>query len=349
MKKISFGKTADGTPADLFVLSNENGFEAAITNYGATLVSLKTPDRAGNFADVIAGYDDVAGYEAGRAYFGGTVGRYANRIAHGEFSIDGKKYHLAKNNGPNHLHGGDRGFNKRFWSAEDVSSSGQPKLRLRYLSKDGEEGYPGNLSASVTYSLAENELKIEFEATTDQATVVNLTNHTYFNLAGAGDILGHHLTLFASHFIPADAAQIPTGEIRSVAGTPFDFRRETAIGDHINSPDEQLKIGLGYDHTVVVDRSPDQSGSLVLAARAFEPTTGRVLDVSTTQPGVHFYTGNHLDGSERGKGKAYGFRTYFCLEAQHFPNSPNHPNFPSTLLRPGEIRRSLNVYKFSAE
>lgn len=344
--KRHFGKTADSTPADLYVLVNSEGVEACVTNYGATLVSFKAPDRHGNFADLTAGYDDVAGYEAGKSYFGGTVGRYANRIAGGEFSLNGVKYSLAKDNGPNHLHGGNNGFNKRWWTAEDVSTPQEPRLRLRYLSKNGEEGYPGNLSVSVTYALTEaNELKIDFEATTDEDTVLNLTNHSYFNLAAAGDILEHEVTLFADSFIPVNATQIPTGEIRSVEGTPFDFRRPTAIGARIGAADEQLKIGLGYDHTYVLNKSGE--GALAPAARAVEPKTGRVLDVFTTEPGVQFYTGNHLDGSLHGKGKTYTYRTYFCLEVQHFPDSPNHPNFPTTALRPGETRRSHTIYKVS--
>lgn len=344
--KRHFGKTADGTAADLYVLVNSEGVEASVTNYGATLVSLKAPDRHGNFADLTAGYDDVSGYEAGKSYFGGTVGRYANRIARGEFSLNGVKYSLAKNNPPNHLHGGDNGFNKRWWTAEDVSTPQEPRVRLRYLSKDGEEGYPGNLIVAVTYALTEaNELKLDFEAATDKDTVLNLTNHSYFNLAAAGDVLGYEVTLFADYFIPVDATQIPSGEFQSVEGTPFDFRKPTAIGERIGAGNEQLKIGLGYDHTYVVNRSA--TDALVPAARAVEPKSGRVLEVFTTEPGVQFYTGNHLDGSQRGKGKTYTFRTYFCLEVQHFPDSPNHPNFPTTVLRPGETRRSQTIYKVS--
>jgi aldose 1-epimerase len=346
--KRTFGKTADGTEAALYRLINSEGVEVDVTNYGATLVSIRVPDRHGNFADITAGYDNVAGYEAGRSYFGGTVGRYANRIARGEFTLNGVKYTLAKNNGPNHLHGGDYGFNKRWWTAEDVSTPAEPRLRLRYLSKDGEEGYPGNLSVTVDYALTEaNELKIDCEAATDKDTVVNLTNHSYFNLAAAGDILQHEVTLFANYFIPVDTTQIPTGEIRSVEGTPFDFRKPVAIGTRISADDDQLKKGLGYDHTYVLDKS-GASGPL-LTARAVEPTTGRILEVSTTEPGMQFYTGNHLDGTSHGKGKTYTFRTYFCLEVQHFPDSPNQPNFPTTLLRPGETRRSQTIYKFSAK
>jgi len=342
--KRKFGKTADGTEADLYVLINSEGTEAHITNYGATLVSLKAPDRHGNFADITAGYDDVAGYEAGTSFFGGTVGRYANRIAGAEFSLDGVKYTLSKNNGPNHLHGP---FNKRWWSAEDISTPQEPRIRLRYLSKESDEGYPGNLNVAVEYALTEaNELKLDFEATTDKKTVVNLTNHSYFNLAASGNILDHEVTLVADYFLPADATQIPTGEFQSVAGTPFDFLEPHAIGSRIDANDEQLKIALGYDHTFVLDKAGTPGP--VLAARAHDPKTGRTLEVFTTEPGIQFYTGNHLDGKSHGKGRTYTFRTYFCLEVQHFPDSPNHPNFPTTVLNPGEIRRAHTIYKCSA-
>ncbi len=346
--KRSFGKTADGKEAHLFLLINSEGVEAQITDYGATLVALKTPDRAGNLADITAGYDNVAGYEAGTSYFGGTVGRYANRIARGEFTLDGVKYSLAKNNGPNHLHGGPHGFNKRWWSAEDISTPQEPRLRLRYLSKDGEEGYPGNANITVEYALTEaNELKLDFEATTDKDTILNLTNHSYFNLAAAGDILAHELTIFGSYFLPVDATQIPTGEIRSVGGTPFDFLQPHAIGERIGKDDEQLKIGLGYDHCYVLDKGAE-AGS-ILAVRAHDPKSGRILEVATTEPGMQLYTGNHLDGSSHGKGKTYTPRTYFCLEVQHFPDSPNHSNFPTTTLSAGETRWAHTIYRFSAK
>lgn len=343
--KRSFGKASDGREAHLFLLINSEGVEAQITDYGATLVALKTPDRQGNVADITAGYDNVAGYEAGKSYFGGTVGRYANRIANAEFTLNGVKYTLEKNNGPNHLHGG---FNKRWWSVEDVSSPQEPRLRLRYLSKDGEERYPGNVNVTVEYALTEaNELKMDFEATTDKDTILNLTNHSYFNLAGAGDCLVHELTVFARHYLPVDATQIPTGEIRSVVGTPFDFLQPHAIGERIDQDDEQLKIGFGYDHCYVLDKS-DVPGP-ALAARAHDPKSGRILEVATTEPGLQLYTGNHLDGTSHGKGKTYTPRSYFCLEVQHFPDSPNHPNFPPTVLRAGEKRQARTVYKFSAK
>jgi len=346
MNPTTFGKTADGKQALLYVLKNKSGMQAAITNYGATLVSLKTPDRQGKFADVILGYDNVPGYENGKAYFGGTVGRYANRIGKSQFTLDGTTYKLAVNDGANSLHGGLKGFNKVFWDAKLLSPT---SLQLHYLSKDGEEGYPGNLSVLVTYTLTDNnELKIDYLATTDKDTVLNLTNHAYFNLTGdpKNDVLQHQLTLYASRFTPIDSTLIPTGEIRSVKNTPLDFTTDTAIGARINQDDEQLKLAKGYDHNFVIDRSSDGS---VKAAEVYEPTSGRVLDVYTDQPGIQFYTGNFLNGTEKGKGgQAYNYRTAFCLETQHFPDSPNKPDFPSTELKPGQQYRSTTVYKFSA-
>jgi aldose 1-epimerase len=347
MNKVAFGKTKDGTAADLYVLANKNGVEASVTNYGATLVGVKTPDRSGNLADITAGYDDVAGYEAGRSYFGATVGRYANRIAHGEFTLNGVKYTLAKNNGQNHLHGGDYGFNKRWWSVDGIHI-GPDRVRMRYVSKDGEEGYPGNLTVRVMYALTDDdELKIDLEAITDKDTVINLTNHSYFNLAIGGEIVDHEVMINASHFLPSDKTQIPTGEIRSVDATPFDFRKQTAIGARISSDDEQMTIGAGYDHCYVLDKRGAEGPAF--AARAYDPKTGRVIEVSTTEPGMQLYTGNHLDGTSHGKGRTYTFRTGFCLEVQHFPDSPNHPNFPTTVLRPGETFRSQTIYKFSTK
>jgi aldose 1-epimerase len=345
MNKQSFGKTSDGTEATLYALKNKNGVEAAITNYGATLVSVKVPDRAGSFADITAGYDDVSGYESGRAYFGGTVGRFANRIGNAEFTLNGVKYTLAKNNGPNHLHGG---FNKKWWTAEDVSTGEAQALRLSVVSPDGDEGYPGNLMVQVTYALDDaNELSISFEAATDKDTIVNLTNHSYFNLASAGNILDHEVMLNAASFIPVNDTQIPTGEIRSIEGTPFDFRKQTRVGERIDSADDQIKIAIGYDHTYVLDT---QAGNQpALAARAVDPKSGRTMDVLTTQPGLQFYTGNHLDGTQNGKGKTYAFRTFMCFEAQHFPDSPNQPNFPSTILRKGETFSAQTIYRFSAK
>lgn len=341
----SFGQTVDGTPAHLYVLKNKNGVEASITDYGATLVSVKVPDRQGNFADVLLGYDSVAGFEGGKSYFGGTIGRYGNRIAKGQFELNGSTYKLAVNNGANHLHGGIKGFNKVFWKAE---SSGKQALRLTYTSKDGEEGYPGVLTVVVTYTLtAKNELQIDYLATTDKDTVVNLTNHSYFNLTGdpKKDILQHQLKLYASRFTPVDAGLIPTGELRSVKGTPFDFSTNAAIGARISQEEEQLKLAKGYDHNFVLDHSG--SDGLTKVAEVYEPVSGRSMDVYTTEPGVQFYSGNFLDGSEKGKGDIrYAHRTGFCLETQHYPNSPNQAQFPSTVLKPEQKYKSTTVYRF---
>ena len=350
MLKRAFGKTGDGKQVDLYVLTNKNGVEVDITNFGAAVVSLKVPDRHGKTDDVVLGYDDLDGYLHDKSYFGATVGRYANRIAHGKFTLNGTTYALAKNDGENHLHGGVRGFNKVVWEAKDVSTAGVAALRLNYLSKDGEEGYPGNLSVQVTYTLTNNnELKIDYVVTTDKDTVLNLTHHSYFNLAGQGkgDILQHQLLLHASRFTPVDATLIPTGEIRSVKGTPLDFATATAIGSRIDQGDEQLKLGHGYDHNFVLDGG--RGGTPVLAAQVYEPSSGRVMEVWTTQPGIQFYSGNFLDDTIRGKsGSPYRRRAAFCLETQHFPDSPNKPNFPSTILKPGSQFKSSTTYKFSS-
>jgi aldose 1-epimerase len=349
--KKEFGKTQDGQVADIYTLVNQNGVEAQITNYGAALVSLKVPDRSGKFEDVVLGYPALGGYENDKAFFGGTIGRYGNRIAHGKFVLNGTTYKLATNDGPNHLHGGTRGFNKRLWTAKDTSGASGPSLTLTYLSKDGEEGYPGNLSVRVTYTLTDsNDLKIEYGATTDKETVVNLTNHSYFNLAGQGngDILDHELMINADRFTPVDTTLIPTGELRKVSGTPFDFTHATAIGARINQEDEQLKFGKGYDHNWVLNRA--KAGALELVARLSSPKSGRILEVWTTEPGLQFYSGNFLDGSVHGKeGKVYAHRSALCLETQHFPDSPNHADFPSTVLKPGQKFQSTTVYKFSAK
>lgn len=346
VKKSVFGKTADGREAHLYTLTNKSGMEVAITDFGGTVVSIKVPDRKGKIADVVLGYDTPEDYEKDKANFGVTVGRYANRIASGRFSLDGKEFTLAKNNGANHLHGGVRGFSKRLWTAEPVRGK-TPSLKLQYVSKDGEEGYPGNLSAQVVFILTDaNELKIEYTATTDKKTVVNLTNHTYFNLAESGTILNHQLTLPASRFTPVDAGLIPTGELRPVAGTPFDFRESTAIGARIDQDDEQLKLGKGYDHNWVLDA--DAKGTPVLAATLFDPSSGRVVETFTTEPGIQLYTGNFLDGTIHGKGgRIYEHRAALCLETQHFPDSPNHPDFPSTTLAPGATYHTTTIYKFS--
>jgi aldose 1-epimerase len=345
MQKQSFGKTEDGQQTDLYILTNKNGMEAAITNYGGTVVTLKVPDRDGKLDDVVLGYDKLDDYAAGKAYFGAIVGRYANRIAHAKFTLDGITYTLQKNDGDNHLHGG---FNKRVWTPKDVSSSAGQALELTYLSKDGEEGFPGNLSVKVVYTLTdENELKIDYSATTDKDTVLNLTNHCYFNLAGQGngDILQHQLMIRADRFTPVDANLIPTGELRSVKGTPFDFTTATAIGARIDQDNEELKLGRGYDHNWVLNSGT--TGSLTLAAQAYEPHSGRLLEVQTTQPGLQFYTGNFLDAIHGKQGKVYNRRYAFCLETQHFPNSPNHPEFPSTVLKPDQHFVSTTVYRFS--
>jgi aldose 1-epimerase len=353
IRKQSFGKTAGGEQIDLYSLTNKKGMEVSITNYGATVVTLRVPDRAGKAADVVLGFDTLEGYENGKAYFGATVGRYGNRIGGGQFSIDGKTYTLPKNDGNNTLHGGIVGFNKKVWKAREIASKDGESLELSYSSADGEEGFPGNLSAKVVFTLPaeRNELKIDYTATTDKDTVLNLTNHSYFNLAGKGngDILDHVLTLHAKQFTPVDKTLIPTGELRDVAGTPLDFTSATAIGKRINESDEQLVFGKGYDHNWVLGRSGSGNG-LTIAAEAYDPKSGRKLEVLTTEPGVQFYSGNFLDGTAKGKGnKAYAQRAAFCLETQHFPDSPNHPNFPSTVLKPNSVFHSQTVFRFSAK
>jgi aldose 1-epimerase len=339
-----FGKMPDGTGVSIYTLTNKQGVEARITTYGGRVVSLTTPDRKGTKADVVLGFDSLNGY-AESPFFGALVGRYGNRIGGAHFTVDGVEYKLEKNNGANSLHGGSHGFDKVVWTAREIPGAG---LELTYVSKDGEEGYPGNLKAVVVYHLTDrNELRIDYTAATDKPTVVNLTNHSYFNLKGAGegDILGHVLTLNADQYTPVDTGLIPTGELRSVAGTPFDFRKPTAIGARIDGSDEQLKIGKGYDHNYVLNR---KGAALSLAAKVEESATGRVMEVLTTEPGVQFYTGNNLDGTIKGKaGKVYVRRGGFCLETQHFPDSPNKPKFPSTVLRPGETYRTTTVFRFS--
>ena len=345
--KAPFG-TADGKSVEIYTLANSKGSEARIMTYGGTLVSLKVPDRNGKFSDVVLGYDSLADYQKATAYFGALIGRYGNRIGKGKFSIGGKEYKLAINNGVNHLHGGLKGFDKVIWTASPSVEADGAHLELNYLSRDGEEGYPGNLNVKVEYVLTENnELKIVYSATTDKPTVVNLTHHSYFNLAGAGQgtILDHQLTLNADRFTPTDSGSIPTGELRSVKGTPFDFTKATAIGSRVEQNGEQLKFGNGYDHNFVLNKNGEV---LSLAATVYESTSGRVLELFTTEPAVQFYTGNFLDGSIKGKsGQNYPRRSGFCLEAQHFPDSPNRPKFPSTVLRPGKTYRQTTIYKFS--
>lgn len=342
-----FGRTSDGTPVELFTLANSKGVRVAITNYGGIIVSLSTPDRNGQPGDIVLGFERLDDYLKGHPYFGAIIGRYGNRIARGRFVLDGVEYRLAQNNGENHLHGGLVGFDKKVWQARDFTDAEGQHLELRYRSPDGEEGYPGNLDVTVTYTLNErNQLRIDYVATTDKPTVVNLTNHSYFNLAGEGDILGHILRINADYFTPVDAGLIPTGELRPVKGTPFDFTEPHAIGERIEQDDEQLRFGRGYDHNFVLRGG---GGSLAEAAEVYEPRTGRVLRVLTTEPGMQFYTGNFLDGSLKGKyGRVYARRTGFCLETQHFPDSPNKPQFPSTVLRPGQTYRSTTIFEFSA-
>jgi len=350
IKKQSFGKTADGTPVDLYILTNRTGAETAITNYGGIVVWLKVPDRKGNLGDVVLGYDSLDGYRNDKAYLGALIGRYGNRIAHGKFILDGITYTLPQNNGENTLHGGIKGFNKQVWQAEEIPGPNGPALRLHYVSKDGEEGFPGNLSVQVIYTWTDqNELKIEYSATTDKDTVLNLTQHSYFNLAGAGsgDVLQHQVTLHSDQFTVIDSTLIPTGEIRSVQGTPFDFRTPVAIGARIDDNDQQLKYGIGYDHNWVLESG--SSDAPFLAAQAYDPHSGRTLKVWTTEPGIQFYSGNFLDGIRGKAGKIYNRRDAFCLETQHYPDSPNHPNFPSTVLKPGEHYHSITVYKFSVQ
>jgi aldose 1-epimerase len=347
-----FGTAPSGEPVAIYTLTNPAGLTARIMTYGGIIVSLDVPDRDGKLGDIVLGFDSLAGYVKGSPYFGAIVGRYGNRIAKGKFTVDGKAYQLAINNGPNALHGGRQGFDKVVWQAQPVSSDSTVSLILTHTSPDGDQGYPGTVHATVTYSLTPmNELSIEYRATTDKATPINLTNHSYFNLAGAGngDILNHVLRINADHYTPVDSTLIPTGEIAPVAGTPLDFRRETGIGARINDVDQQLKNAGGYDHNFVLNGTDSVRG-LPLAAHVVEPSSGRVMSVYTSEPGVQFYTGNFLDGTLTGTGGHVYLKRYgFCLETQHFPDSPNHPNFPSTILQPGAEYRSHTVLHFGVE
>ena len=343
-----FGKTAEGEDVQIYTLTNSSGMEVRIMNYGGVIVSVKVPDKSGALSDVVLGCDTLDGYLKGVPYFGALVGRYGNRIARGKFELDGQTYTLARNNGENALHGGLKGFDKVVWAAEPFEKDGASGLVLKYTSADGEEGYPGKLDVTVTYTLtADNSIRIDYEAVTDKPTVVNLTNHSYWNLkdAGATPILDHEVMLNCDRFTPVDAGLIPTGELKPVEGTPFDFRAPEKIGARIDADDEQIKRGGGYDHNFVINHTGE---GLQLAAKVTEPTTGRVMEVLTMEPGVQFYTGNFLDGTITGKGGTlYQKRSGFCLETQHFPDSPNQPDFPSTTLRPGEIYKTTTVYKFS--
>jgi aldose 1-epimerase len=351
VQSTAFGTLSTGQRAELFTLRNVHGIEVQLTNYGGIITSLKTPDRAGHFTDIVLGYDNLAGYVANSPYFGAIVGRYANRIARGRFALDGVTYTLAVNNGPNSLHGGLRGFDKVVWNARPFQNQEGQGVTLDYTSRDGEEGYPGTLRATVTYTLtADDRLIVDYLATTDKATPINLSQHSYWNLAGGAprDILAHVLTINADAITPVDSTLIPTGEIAPVQGTPFDFRTPTAIGARIDQrQNTQIRYGNGYDHNWVLNRGGAASDALVLAARVVEPSSGRTMEISTTEPGLQFYSGNFLDGSITGKGGAvYRFRYGLALETQHYPDSPNHPNFPSTILRPGQQYRSRTVFKF---
>jgi aldose 1-epimerase len=343
----AFGEMSDGTRIDAYTLRNGNGIALTAITYGGIIVSLETPDRDGAIADIVLGYDDLDGYLRETPYFGAIVGRYGNRIAGGKFALDGTTYRLATNNGPNHLHGGSRGFDKVVWSAESFTRPDSGGITLSYTSPAGDEGYPGTLGATVTYTLtADNALVIDYHAVTDAPTPVNLTQHTYFNLAGVenGTILDHELMINADRYTPVDSTLIPTGVLAEVAGTPFDFTTPHSIGERIDSDNEQIHFGGGYDHNFVLVRNTD---GLTHAATLISPSTGRTLDILTTEPGVQFYSGNFLDGSITGKGgEVYGHRAGLCLETQHFPNSPNQPEFPNTILRPGEDYRSRTVWQF---
>ncbi len=346
--KRNFGALPDGSEADLYTLRVEDAFQAEITNFGGIIVSLRAPDRHGNTTDIVLGFDVLQKYVDKHPFFGAIVGRYGNRIAEGKFTLDGVAYTLAINNGPNHLHGGLRGFDKALWKAEPQQREDAVGLRLSHVSPDGDEGYPGTLECEVVYWLTRGHaIEIHYTARTDAPTHVNLTNHSYFNLNGhdAGDILGHEMTLFADYFVPVSETLIPPGQLQPVENTPLDFRTPTVIGARINADHEQLRYGLGYDHTFVVDAQA--RGELRRTALAYAPESGRVMEVETTEPGVQFYTGNFLDGSNVGKGGVvYKHRNGFCLETQHFPDSPNQPNFPSTVLRPGETYQTTTIYRF---
>jgi aldose 1-epimerase len=340
-----FGRTPDELPVDLYTLVNDAGLAVRITNYGGIIVSILAPDRSGTFTDIVLGFDTLADYLLPQPFLGALVGRYANRIAQGRFTLNGVDYVLAQNDGPNHLHGGLKGFDKVIWQANLFESGDEVGLTLNYQSVAGEEGYPGTVDVQVVYTLTNDQaLKIDYTATTDQDTIINLTNHAYFNLAGSGDILQHEVQLNADHFTPINETLIPTGELRPVMDTPMDFTQSTPIGARINQLDEQLSFGGGYDHNWVLNNS---DGRLTLAATVYEPTTGRVLETLTTQPGIQFYSGNFLDGTLIGKGgHPIPKRAGFCLETQHFPDSPNQPAFPSTVLKPGEAYAQTTIYRF---
>jgi len=345
--KAPFGAMPDGTQVSIYTLRNANGMEARILTYGGIIQSLRVPDKDGHFGDVVLGYDDLDSYRTNSPYFGALIGRYGNRIAQGTFMLDGVTYHLPVNNGPNSLHGGTNGFDKVVWTVKKAAVTSQgPELELSYFSPDGDNGYPGNLKVTTTYTLLahENALRLAFRATTDKDTIINLTAHSYFNLTGHGTIYHDVLMIPADYFTPVDSTLIPTGELEPVAGTPFDFRQPTPVGARINDDNQQLKYCNGYDLNWVINKPPGQYG---LAARVYDPDTGRVLEVWSDQPGVQFYTGNFLNGTMTGKGGwVYQFRDALTLEPQHYPDSPNHSNFPSTELKPGQVYHHVIVYKF---
>lgn len=349
IKKEVFGETAGGESVFLYTLENSKGTKVQITNYGAIVVSIFVKDKDGRFDDIVLGFDNFQDYIKDDSYFGAIVGRYANRIDNGKFTLDGVNYELAKNEGDNHLHGGEKGFNKKVWDAKAINNN-EPKLKLSYLSKDGEEGYPGNLNIDVTYTLtAKDELKIEYYATTDKITIINVTNHSYFNLKGEGkgDILDHFINIKADRITQVKEGLIPTGELKDVSGTPFDFREARKIGARIDADDQQLDLGPGYDHNWILN---DWDESLQKVVTLYEPHTKRFMEVLTTEPGMQFYTGNFLDGTIIGKDKKpYKYRSGLCLEADHFPDSPNNPNFPSVVLEPNDHYIQTTIYRFSVK
>jgi aldose 1-epimerase len=345
-----FGTTPDGKAVEVYTLTNARGMQVRAISYGAIVQAIRVPDRKGRMGDVVLGYDSLPGYLTESPYFGAVVGRYANRIARGRFTLEGRTYRLATNNGPNHLHGGLKGYDKVVWRARSFQRADGAGVRFEYTSPDGEEGYPGTVRVSVEYVLTpENTLLVDYHATTEKPTPLNLSQHSYFNLAGegSGDILKHVLTIHAHRYTPVDSTLIPTGELASVAGTPFDFRKPTAVGARIGQADPQLRYGKGYDHNFVLSR---KGAGLFHAVHVLDPSSGRTLDISTTEPGLQFYSGNFLDGTITGKGgHVYGHRTAIVLETQHFPDSPNQPRFPSTILRPGEEYRSRTIFAFGVE
>ena len=343
-----FGILPDGQPVSVFTLTNRQGMQVKVLDFGAIISAIHVPDRDGAFADVVLGFERIEPYLANSAFLGAVIGRYGNRIAEGRFSLDGKDYQLAVNNAPNHLHGGNQGFHQVMWRTAPFTKDGAVGITFTRSSPDGEDGYPGKLDVTLTYELDDdNALSLRYHAVTDQATPINLTNHSYFNLAGQGTILGHEVTINADRYLPVDAGSIPTGELADVTGTPFDLRRSTVIGDSITLPHEQLRIGRGYDHNFVLNHQTEQG--LTLAAMVRDPVSGRVMQVYTQEPGVQFYSGNFLDGSQHGKQGPILYRGALCLETQHFPDSPNQPHFPNTILRPGKEYRTHTVYRFSAE